>query len=64
MLHLLLVRLRLVLFPLGSVQLIEGHQLLKGDVPILMWNVAGDVGEVDKGPDRWLVVVVGGPEGV
>ena len=63
-LYLFLICLQLVLLPLSPVPLIEGHQLVKSDLPILMGDVVGDVGEVNKGPDHWLVVVVRCPEGV
>ena len=64
MLYLFLVCLWLVLLPLSPVLFVEGHQLVKSDLPILVGDVAGDVGKVDKGPDHWLVVIVGRPEGV
>ena len=64
MFYLLLVRLWLFLFPPGPVTLIKGDQLIERDLPILVRKVASDVGEVDEGPDRWLVVVVRRPERV
>ena len=63
-LYLLLICLQLFLLPLSLVTLVESYQLIKGDFPVLVGNVVGNVGKVDEGFDRQLVVVVRRPEGV